>query len=214
MLRAASSLSSSSLSSSSLLSSLLLLLLVLLLVLVLVLVRVVVAVVVVLVVVIVVVVVVFVVVGTIIVVSVVVAVVVIVVIAVAAWSCCCCRCYLCTGYFLQTPQNCQMDVFCKPQKASNRRCFRHFSPSRNKKHRKYQCFWLRTNAKPRYLRGFEPLRAKITVFTVFCGPSLAKTLLFTQFPACWQKLFWMPKAQKHCKLHDFYAWTVPKKQEK
>ena len=24
----------------------------------------------------------------------------------------------------------------------------------------------------------------------------------------------MPKAQKHCKLHDFYAWTVPKKQEK
>jgi hypothetical protein len=34
---------------------------------------------------------------------------------------------------LQTPQNCQMDVFCKPQKASNRRCFRHFSPSRNKK---------------------------------------------------------------------------------
>ena len=142
MLRAASSLSSSSLSSSSLslLSSLLLLLLVLLLVLVLVLVRVVVAVVVVLVVVIVVIVVVvvvfvvvFVVVGTIIVVSVVVAVVVIVVIAVAAWSCCCCRCYLCTGYFLQTPQNCQMDVFCKPQKASNRRCFRHFSPSRNQK---------------------------------------------------------------------------------
>ena len=24
----------------------------------------------------------------------------------------------------------------------------------------------------------------------------------------------MPKAQKHCKLHDFYAWTVPKNYEK
>jgi len=24
----------------------------------------------------------------------------------------------------------------------------------------------------------------------------------------------MPKAQKHCKLHDFYAWTAPKKYEK
>ena len=28
-----------------------------------------------------------------------------------------------------------------------------------------------------------------------------------------KSFFWMPKAQKHCKLHDFYAWTVPKKQE-
>jgi hypothetical protein len=24
----------------------------------------------------------------------------------------------------------------------------------------------------------------------------------------------MPKTQKHCKLHDFYAWTVPKKYDK
>ena len=189
MLRAASSLSSSSLSSSSLslLSSLLLLLLVLLLVLVLVLVRVVVVVVVVLVVVVVVIVVVVVVVVVFVVVGVV--VVVVVVIAVAAWSCCRCRCYLCSWYSLQTPQNRQIDGFCKPQKASNRRCVRDFSHSRNKKHRKYRCFWLRANAKPRYLRGFEPLLAKITVFTVFCGPGLAKTLVFTQFPACCQKLF-------------------------
>ena len=90
---------------------------------------------------------------------------------------------------------------------------RFFTFSEQKKHRKYRCFWLRANAKPRYLRGFEPLLAKITVFTVFCGPGLAKTLVFTQFPACCQKFFGMPKAQKHCKLHDFYAWTVPKKQE-
>ena len=167
MLRAASlsSVSSSSLSSSSLL--------LLVLVLVLVLVRVVVVVVV------------FVVVGGVVVVLVV--VVVIVVVAVAAWSCC--RCYLCSWYFLQTPENRQIGGFCKPQKASNRWCLRDFSRSRNKKHRKYRCFWLRASAKPRYLRGFEPLLAKITVFTVFCGPGLAKTLVFTQFPACCHKLF-------------------------
>ena len=153
-------------------------------------------VVIVVIVVVVVVVVVFVVVGTIIVVSVVVAVVVIVVIAVAAWSCCCCRCYLCTGYFLQTPQNCQMDVFANPKKRQIGGVFAIFHLRGTKKHRKYQCFWLRTNAKPRYLRGFEPLRAKIMVFTVFCGPSLAKTLLFTQFPACWQKLFLDAKGTK------------------
>ena len=100
------------------------------------------------------------------------------------------------GTFLQTPQNRQIDGFCKPQKASNRRCFRDFSHSRNKKHRKYRCFWLRANAKPRYLRGFEPLRAKISVFTVFCGPGLAKTLVFTQFPACCQKLFLDAKGTK------------------
>ena len=199
MLRAASSLSSASLSSSSLslLSSLLLLLLVLLLVLVLV--RVVVAVVVVLVVVIVVVVVVvvvFVVVGTLIVVSVVVAVVVIVVIAVAAWSCCCCRCYLCTGYFCKPPKIVKWTFFANPKKRQIGGVFAIFHLRGTKKHRKYQCFWLGTNAKPRYLRGFEPLRAKITVFTVFCGPSLAKTLLFTQFPACWQKLFLDAKGTK------------------
>ena len=200
MLRAASSLSSSSLSSSSLslLSSLLLLLLVLLLVLVLVLVRVVVAVVVVLVVVIVVIVVVVVVVvvfvvGTIIVV---VAVVVIVVIAVAAWSCCCCRCYLCTGYFFANPKIVKWTFFANPKKRQIGGVFAIFHLRGTKKHRKYQCFWLRTNAKPRYLRGFEPLRAKITVFTVFCGPSLAQTLLFTQFPACWQKLFLDAKGTK------------------
>ena len=198
MLRAASSLSSSSLSSSlSLLSSLLLLLLVLLLVLVLVLVRVVVAVVVVLVVVIVVVVVVFVVVGTIIVVSVVVAVVVIVVIelllrgpvvvAVAIFV---------LGTFCKPPKIVKWTFFANPKKRQIGSVFAIFHLRGTKKHRKYQCFWLRTNAKPRYLRGFEPLRAKITVFTVFCGPSLAKTLLFTQFPACWQKLFLDAKGTK------------------
>ena len=189
MLRAASSL-----------SSLLLLLLVLLLVLVLVLVRVVVVVVLVVVLVVIVVVVVVVVVGLVVVVlvvvSVVVVVVVIVVIAVAAWSCGRCRCYLCSWYFFATPSKSPNRRFLQTQKASNRRCFRDFSHSRNKKHRKYRCFWLRANAKPRYLRGFEPLRAKITVFTVFCGPGLAKTLVFTQFPACCQKLFLDAKGTK------------------
>ena len=185
MLRAASSLSSS-----------LLLLLVLLLVLVLVLVRVVVVVVLVVVLVVIVVVVV---VGLVVVVLVVVSVVVvvIVVIAVAAWSCGRCRCYLCSWYF-----------FANPSKSSNRRflqttkkrqiggVFAIFHILGTKKHRKYRCFWLRANAKPRYLRGFEPLRAKITVFTVFCGPGLAKTLVFAQFPACCQKLFLDAKGTK------------------
>ena len=76
-------------------------------------------------------------------------------IAVAAWSCCRCRCYLCSWYFLQTLQNRQTDGFCKPPKSVKWWCFRDFSHSRNKKRRKYRCFWLRAYA--RYLRGFEPL---------------------------------------------------------
>ena len=146
----------------------------------------------------VVVVVVFVVVGVVVVVVVV--VVVIVVIAVAAWSCCRRRCYLCSWYFLQTPQNRQIDGFCKPPKSIKKRqigsVFAIFHVLGTKKHRKYRCFWLRANAKLQYLRGFEPLLAKITVFTVFCGPGLAKTLVFTQFPACCQKLFLDAKGTK------------------
>ena len=183
MLRAASSLSS------------LLLLLVLLLVLVLVLVRVVV--VVVLVVVLVVVVVVGLVVVVLVVVSVVVVVVVIVVIAVAAWSCGRCRCYLCSWYFFANPSKSSNRRFLQtPKKRQIGGVFAIFHILGTKKHRKYRCFWLRANAKPRYLRGFEPLRAKITVFTVFCGPGLAKTLVFAQFPACCQKLFLDAKGTK------------------
>ena len=70
---------------------------------------------------------------------------------------------------------------------------------------KYRCFWLRANAKPRYLRGFEPLLAKITVFTVFCGPGLAKTLVFTQFPACCQKLFF--GCQRHKNIVNYTIFT-------
>ena len=182
MLRAASSL-----------SSLLLLLLVLLLVLVLV--RVVV--VVVLVVVLVVIVVVGLVVVALVVVSVVVVVVVIAVIAVAAWSCGRCRCYLCSWYFFANPSKSSNRRFLQtPKKRQIGGVFVIFHILGTKKHRKYRCFWLRANAKPRYLRCFEPLRAKITVFTVFCGPGLAKTLVFAQFPACCQKLFLDAKGTK------------------
>ena len=183
MLRAASSL-----------SSLLLLLLVLLLVLVLVLVRVVVVLVVVLVVVVVV----GLVVVVLVVVSVVVVVVVIVVIAVAAWSCGRCRCYLCSWYFFANPtKSSNRRVLQTPKKRQIGGVFAIFHILGTKKHRKYRCFWLRANAKPRYLRGFEPLRAKNTVFTVFCGPGLAKTLVFAQFPACCQKLFFGCQRHKH-----------------
>ena len=171
-----------------------LLVLVIVLILVLVLVRVVVVVVLVLVVVVVVIVVVVVVVVVFVVGGgvVVVVVVVIVVVAVAAWSCCRCRCSLCSWHFLQTPENRQIGGFCKPQTPKKRQIggvCAIFHVLGTKKHRKYRCFWLRSSAKPRYLRGLEPLLAKITVFTVLCGPGLAKTLVLTQFPACCHKLF-------------------------
>ena len=182
MLRAASSL-----------SSLLLLLLVLLLVLV----RVVVVVVLVVVLVVIVIVVVVGLVVVVLVVVSVVVVVVIVVIPVAAWSCGRCRCYLCSWYFFCKPfKIVKSTVFANPKKRQIGGVFAIFHILGTKKHRKYRCFWLRANAKPRYLRGFEPLRAKITVFTVFCGPGLAKTLVFTQFPACCQKLFLDAKGTK------------------
>ena len=82
---------------------------------------------------------------------------------------------------------------------------RFFTFSEQKKHRKCRCFWLRANAKPRYLRGFEPLLAKITVFTVFCGPGLAKTLVFTHFPACCQKLFF--RCQRHKNIVNYNIFT-------
>ena len=120
----------------------------------------------------------------------VVVVVVIVVIAVAAWSCGRCRCYLCSWYFFANPSKSSNRRFLQtPKKRQIGGVFAIFHILGTKKHRTYRCFWLRANAKPWYLRGFEPLRAKITVFTVFCGPGLAKTLVFTQFPACCQKLF-------------------------
>jgi len=53
------------------------------------------------------------------------------------------------------------------------------------------------------------LVTKISVFTMFFGPGLAKTLVFTQFSPCCKKNFSMPKAQKHCKLKCFgYALRV------
>ena len=128
------------------------------------------------------------------VVVVVVVVVAIVVIAVAAWSCC--RCYLCSWYFLQTPKIVKSTVFANPKKRQIGGVFAIFHALGTKKHRKYRCFWLRANAKRRYLRGFEPLLAKITIFTVFCGPGLAKTVVFRQFPACCQKLFLDAKGTK------------------
>ena len=44
-------------------------------------------------------------------------VVVVVVVAVAAWSSCRCRCYLCSWYFLQTPENRQIGGSCRPPKS-------------------------------------------------------------------------------------------------
>ena len=64
--------------------------------------------------------------------------------------------------------------------------FSRFFTFSEQKHRKYRSFWLRANAKPRYLRGFEPLLAKITVFTVFCGPGIyaVSSMLSEAFSRC------------------------------
>ena len=101
------------------------------------------------------------------------------------------------GTFCKPPKIVKSTVFANPQKRQIGGVFAIFHIIGTKKHRKYRCFWLRANAKPRYLRGFEPLLARITVFTVFCSPGLAKTLVFTQFPACCQKLFLHAKGTKN-----------------
>ena len=62
--------------------------------------------------------------------------------------------------------------------------FAFFDTLEAKKHYEYRCFLRFGRPKPRYLRCFLPLVAKITVFTVFLSPRLAKTLLFTQFSPC------------------------------
>ena len=49
--------------------------------------------------------------------------------------------------------------------------------------------------KPRYLRCFLPLVAKITVFTVFFALGRAKTVVFTQFLRC-------------CKIYFLYTKTI------
>jgi len=57
-----------------------------------------------------------------------------------------------------------------------------------------------------------PLVAKITVFTMLCGPRLAKTLVFTQFSTCCKK---MQEELFHAKgtkaLQCFGSWQAPKK---
>ena len=71
-----------------------------------------------------------------------------------------------------------------------------FCNSRSKKHCKYQCFWQVGSPKPRYLPCFLPLVAKSTVFTVFFGQHLAKTLVFTEVSPCNKMWFLAPKRTK------------------
>ena len=71
-----------------------------------------------------------------------------------------------------------------------------FEESRSKKHRKNRVFWRLASPKPRYLRCVLLLVPKTTVFTVFCGRHLAKTVVFTQFSACCKKYFFHAKSPK------------------
>ena len=58
------------------------------------------------------------------------------------------------------------------------------------------CFWRVGSPKPWYLRCFLPLVAKSTVFTVFFGQYLAKTLVFTEVSPCNKMGFLDPKRTK------------------
>ena len=71
-----------------------------------------------------------------------------------------------------------------------------FEESRSKKHRKNRVCWRLASPKPWYLRCFLLLVQKTTVFTVFFGRHLAKTVLFTQFSACCKKYFFHAKSPK------------------
>ena len=124
--------------------------------------------------------------------------------------CCCYCCYSCCCLVLLSLSllSLQLVLFANPPKSSNRRFLQttkkrqiggvnaifHVLGTKNTVNT--DVFGSSVSAKPRYLRGFEPLLAKITVFTVFCGPGLAKTLVFTQFPACCHKLFLDAKGTK------------------
>ena len=105
-----------------------------------------------------------------------------------------CWCYPCSVF----------SRFRSGRESSNRWCFACFCNSRSKKHRKYQCFWRVGSPKPRYLRCFLPLIAKSTVFTLFLGQHLAKTLVFLRrFHHVTKCGFLIRKEQKYCKLQCF-----------
>ena len=82
-----------------------------------------------------------------------------------------------------------------------------FCNSRSKKTPSIQMFLAgRKPKKPRYLRCFFfflPLVAKKTLFTMFFGQHLAKTLVFTEVSPCNKMWFLDPKRTKNCKLQCF-----------
>ena len=116
------------------------------------------------------------------------------------WCCCCCCCCC---------RCCPCSFLLSPVVAENRQIggvFTFVCSSRGKKHRKYWCVLRLGSPKPRYLWCCLPLVTKTTVFTVFFGQCLAKTLVFNtlrNFQHVARSTFSMPKAQKHCKLQCF-----------
>ena len=86
----------------------------------------------------------------------------------------------CIKIYQHDPKWSYFCICVSPEKLSHRWCFCIFVDALGtKKHRKYQCFRHLGNPKPRYLQGFLHRGAKITVFAMFFGPDLAKTLVFT-----------------------------------
>ena len=84
----------------------------------------------------------------------------------------------------------------KPKNGQIGGVFVFFEHSRSKKLRKNRVFWRLASPKPRYLRCFLLLEPKTTVFTVFYGQNLAKTVVFTQFSACCKTYFCQAKRTK------------------
>ena len=84
----------------------------------------------------------------------------------------------------------------KPKNCQIGGVFVFFEHSRSKKLRKNRVFWRLASPKPRYLRCFLLLEPKTTVFTVFYGQNLAKTVVFTQISACCKTYFCQAKRTK------------------
>ena len=80
-----------------------------------------------------------------------------------------------------------------------------------KKHCKYWCFFRFGSPKPRYLRCFWPLVAQITVFTMFFGQCLAKTLIFNAVSTMLQDVVSICEKDKNTVFYDLFVSRAQQK---
>ena len=104
-------------------------------------------------------------------------------------------------FFLTGISKAKKRSFLNPKKRQFGGVFVFFEASRSKKHRL-------ASPKPRHLRCCLLLVAKTTVFTVFCGRHLAKTVVFTQFSACCKNDFFHAKSPKNTVNYSVLAFDT------